>query len=70
MESINDHRNNASIKVYDDQDGSLIVAKQFILVCPVDNRMLINDLKGQIDGFDGERILLISRNGKNACFLK
>ena len=37
---------------------------------PEDNQMLIDDLKEQINGYDGERILLKSSDGKRACFLK
>lgn len=63
-------RNNVSLKVYNDQDGGLIISKRFILVCPVDNQMPVDDLRSQIDGFDGKRIFLRSRNGKKYCYLE
>jgi hypothetical protein len=71
IEYIHDHRNNAVIKIYNDIDGSLIVSKRFILICPADNsQMFIEDLKDQISGFDGEKILLKSPNNKPACYLQ
>ena len=70
VEDVHKHGNNAIIKIYNDNDGSLIVSKKFILVCPADNQMFIEDLQKQINAFDGERILLESKNDKKACFLQ
>lgn len=70
VEYIHDHRNNAIIKIYNDNDGSLIVSKRFTLICPSDNQTLIDDLKKQIKGFDGEKIYLKSPNEKAGCYLQ
>ena len=63
-------RNNAIIRIYNDNDGTLIVSKRFILICPGDNQTLMSDLKEKISGFDGERIFLISGGNKKDCYLK
>ena len=70
IDYIHDHKNNAIIKIYSDSDGSLIVSKRFLLICPSDNQMLIDDLKEQIQGFDGEKIYLKSPNEKAGCYLQ
>jgi hypothetical protein len=70
VDKVHDHKNNAVIKVYNDNDGSLIVSKHFMLICPTDNQMLIEDLQKQINGFDGEKVLLKSPNGKKGCWLQ
>lgn len=70
VDKVHDHRNNALIKVYNDNDGSLIVSKRFMLICSADNQILIEDLQKQINGFDGEKILLKSPIGKMGCWLQ
>jgi len=70
IENIHDHRNSAFIKVYNDNDGSLIISKKFYLICPLDNKTLIENLKEQIEDFDGERINLKSFDGKKSCYLQ
>jgi hypothetical protein len=70
VEDVHSHRNNAVIKVYNDNDGSLIASKRFLLVCPSESQVLIEDLNNEINGFDGERILLKSPNGKEGCWLQ
>jgi hypothetical protein len=70
VEDIHSHKNNATIKVYNDLDGSLIVSKRFVLVCSADNQIWIEDLKQQINCFDGKKILLKSPNGKMPCYLQ
>ncbi len=70
IDNVHDHRNNAIIKVYNDNDGSLIVSKRFILICPSDNQTLIEELKEEIAGFDGEKILIKSPNGKQPCYFQ
>jgi hypothetical protein len=70
IDYIDDHRNNAFIKVYNDNDGSLIISKSFMLICPSDNQTLIDDLKEQIQGFDGKKIFLKSPDEKAGCYLQ
>ena len=70
VEDVHSHSNNAVIKVYNDNDGSLIVSKKFMLICQPENIVYIEDLQKQISGFDGERILLKSPNDKETCFLQ
>ena len=70
VEEVHNHKNNATIKVYNDIDGSLIISKRFLLICPIDNQQLIDNLQEQINGFDGEKILLKSHNDKKACWLQ
>ena len=70
IDYIHDHRNNAIIKIYNDNDGSLIVSKRFMLICPSDNQTLLDDLKEQIQSFDGEKIYLKSPNEKSSCYLQ
>jgi hypothetical protein len=41
-----------------------------LLVCPSESQVLIEDLNNEINGFDGERILLKSPNGKEGCWLQ
>ena len=70
VEYVHNHKNNAIIKVYNDADGSLIASKRFVLVCPIDNQQLIDNLQEQINAYDGEKILLRSPNNKKACWLQ
>lgn len=70
VDYVHDHRNNAFIKIYNDHDGSLLVSKRFMLICPSDNQILIDDLKEQIESFDGEKIYLKSPNKKAGCYLQ
>jgi hypothetical protein len=70
IESVHPHKNNAVIRIYSDQDGSMIVSKKFILVCPSGKQMWIDDLKNQITGFDGEKIYLKSMTDGSNCWLQ
>lgn len=70
VEDVHIHKSNAFIKVFNDSDGSLIASKRFILVCPIDNQQLIDNLQEQINGFDGEKILLKSSGNKKNCWLQ
>lgn len=65
IKSINAHRNMASIILYNDQTGEIILSKRFMMVCMQDNQHFIDDLEHQIDSFDGEKIIL-----KNGCWLQ
>jgi hypothetical protein len=70
VDYIHPQRNNADIKVYNDNDGSLIISKRFILICPTDNQILIGNLREQINAFDGKIIYLKSAAGKKGCVLQ
>ena len=58
--------NAALIKIFN-KAGELVLAKQFVLACTGEN-LIIEDLKQQIDFFDGQKIYLKSRQ-KKACYL-
>jgi hypothetical protein len=68
VKEINRERNRAKIEIYNDQDGSLLFSKLFILVCSSKEHLLITDLKKQINGFDGHRLYLKDANGY--CYLE
>ena len=70
VKQINNLRNEASIEVYNDQDGSLLLSKSFILTCPTDNQILIDSLKEQINFFDGTKIFLTSDLKRSPCYLQ
>jgi hypothetical protein len=68
---VHDHRNNAFIKVYDATSGKLIESKRFTVICKFDgNPIWIEDLKTQIDYFDGEKFHLKRPKGKDSCWLQ
>ena len=69
IHSIHPHRNMATISVYSDGDGSLIMKKQFMLICNTDKYTFINDLKKQINSFDGEKIYFQQSDTVN-CWLQ
>ena len=70
VDYVHAHKNNAVIKVYNDIDGSLIMSKKFILICPNDNQMLLGNLQEQISAFDGEKIYLKASDGQTSCYLQ
>jgi hypothetical protein len=65
IEFINAHKHSATMSVYNDQDGSLMISGKFMLVCPVDSMQLIKNLQEEISAFDGEKIYLAS-----SCYLQ
>lgn len=69
VRNINDHRNKAWISIYDDKDGTLLTTSTFTLICNVINMVIIDDLKQQINFFDGKRIQLINKE-KTECWLE
>ncbi len=62
---IHNHKNNAQISIYDYESGELILNKRFLKICPIDELKLIDDLKKEIDFYDGEKIQL-----KDNCYLQ
>jgi len=62
---IHNHKNNAQISIYDYESGELILNKRFLKICPIDELKLIEDLKKEIDFYDGEKIQL-----KDNCYLQ
>jgi hypothetical protein len=69
INNINNHRNLVNISIYNDQDGSLIKTKTFMLICNASKMTFIEDLKQQINFYDGEKIYLI-KNEKSDCYLQ
>lgn len=70
VNDVHPHKNSADIAIYNDQDGSIIMSRQFILVCSGrGDPMWIEDLKKQISFFDGQRIYLKTEKGKANCYL-
>jgi len=68
---VHDHRNNAFIKLYDAKSGKLIQGKRFMVICKLEgNPIWIEDLKTQIDYFDGEKFHLKRPKGKDSCWLQ
>ncbi|GAA4952726.1 hypothetical protein GCM10023314_27830 [Algibacter agarivorans] len=65
INSIHNHKNNAQISIYDYETGELILNKRFFKICPIDELKLIEDLKREIEFFDGEKIQL-----KDNCYLQ
>ena len=70
VDDIHNHRNSVKLKVFSDNDGSLIVAGKFVILCPNTNITFIQDLKNQISSFDGEKIYLKASAGKKPCWLQ
>lgn len=66
---VHNHRNMARIAVYNDQNGELITDTRFILVCNNSKYIFINDLKKQINSFDGEKIYFIKSDSVD-CYLQ
>ncbi|WP_347175533.1 hypothetical protein [Polaribacter uvawellassae] len=60
---MHNHKNNAVISIYD-KYGNLIVKSKFMKTCPIDELKFIEDLKTEIDFYDGENIQL-----KDNCYL-
>ena len=60
---IHNLRNNAIISIYD-KSGKLIIKNKFMKICPIDELKFIEDLKTEIDFYDGENIQL-----KDNCYL-
>ena len=68
---VHENRNNAFINIYDAKSGELIQSKRFMVICKVEgNPIWIEDLKAQIDYFNGERFHLKRPNGKDSCWLQ
>ncbi|WP_459212229.1 hypothetical protein [Aquimarina rhabdastrellae] len=65
INSIHNHKNNAQISIYDYNTGELIINKRFLKICPIDEMKFIEDLKEEIDFYDGEKIQL-----KDNCYLQ
>lgn len=78
IKEIHSHKNAATIEIYNDQDGSLIVSKQFVLICNLDNSgfvesqyfSILDSLPKQILGFDGEKIILKTVFNNKNCVLQ
>jgi len=60
---MHNHKNNAIISIYD-KSGELRIKGKFIKICPTDELKFIEDLKTEIDFYDGKDIQL-----KDNCYL-
>jgi hypothetical protein len=70
VHSIHNHRNSAIISVYD-EEGNIVVKKKFGVICRLDKPVIwIKDLEQQINGFDGQKILLKSPTGNEICWMQ
>lgn len=70
VHSVHDHRNSAIISVYA-EDGKFIVRKNFSIICRVDRPIVwIKELKSQINGYDGEKILITAPTGTEVCWMQ
>jgi hypothetical protein len=68
VKDINPSRTETTLEIYNDQDGGLIMSKSFRLVCSRGHSTSITNLKAEISGFDGEKILL--RGPGEFCYLE
>ncbi|WP_418603347.1 hypothetical protein [Hwangdonia sp.] len=57
------HKNNAVISIYD-KSGELIIKSKFMKICPINEPKFIENLKKEIDFYDGKDIQL-----KDNCYL-
>lgn len=60
---MHNHKNNVIISIYA-KNGNLIIKSKFTKICPIDELKFIEDLKTEIDFYDGENIQL-----KDNCYL-
>ena len=68
---VHDHKNNAFLKIYDGVTGALLQSKRFSVICKLEgNPLWINDLKTQIDYFDGAEFHLKRLPGQDSCWLQ
>jgi hypothetical protein len=64
VEWINNHQNMTRISIFDNS-GELVLKSRFMKVCPVNELKFIEDLKKEIDFYDGKKIQL-----KDNCYLQ
>jgi len=68
---VHDHKNNAIITIYDGVTVKLLQSKRFSVICKLEgNPLWINDLKNQIDYFDGEVFHFKRLPGQDSCWLQ
>jgi len=78
IRQIHSHNNAATIDIYNDQDGNLVLSKEFVLICSLDKPdfiesqyfKILDSLQNQILGFDGEKIILKTAFNKKNCVLQ
>jgi len=71
LADINDHRNGAKITVYDAANGKLLLSRRFSLICRLKGDPIwLEDLKEQVDYFDGKTFHLKQVPGKDSCWLQ
>lgn len=73
IDSFNKTRKEASIKVYDDAIGELLISKTFKMSCINEDGVNWNNLSEQFNAFDGEKIQLLIKGKDNSyryCYFK
>lgn len=68
VKRVNNHKNAVELSIFNDQDGTLIMTKSFMLICRQDFQTQIGDLSQQINSFDGEKIFFIKSDSVD-CYL-
>lgn len=69
--NIHYHGNNALLSVYSSADGKLLMVKRFFITCKMEgNPIWMEDLKEQIEYFDGEKFHLRRPKGKDSCWMQ
>jgi len=69
VKDVHDHRNMATIAVYNDQNGALLMNTRFMLVCNSEKYTFVNDLNKQISSFDGDKIYFTKSDSVD-CYLQ
>ena len=71
VDSFDVNNNTASMKVYNDQAGTLELDKTFKLQCDFERKVNWNNLKEEISAFDGKRIFLKTLQKENkTCYFE
>jgi hypothetical protein len=70
IDSINTTEKSIHFKIYNDFNGNLVIDKKFKLHCDNDPEIKWDYIRGQINAFDGQRILLtiINKDHKYCYF--
>jgi hypothetical protein len=68
IDNINKQLNIVHFKIYNDFNGELIADKDFRLHCDPIDKIDLDNLKEQINGYDGIRIYLIEKNSNGKYY--
>lgn len=78
IKKIHPHKNCASIDIYNEHNGNIIISKKFFLVCALDTPSfnqnqyfhILDSLQANIIAFDGTSIILKTIFNNKNCVLK